>query len=110
MIWQFVPAGIVTPDNVMEVAPVTAVSTADEAPQLAWVAGDELLTVTSGGRLSTMEKFVRFVSAGADILILNLEFPPGAMVSGDNDLFAEIPAPTVYTLTGAEADIPFVTP
>lgn len=96
MIWQFVPAGIVAPDNVMEVAPVTAVST-DEAPQLARVAGDELLTVTPGGRLSTMEKFVRFVSAGADILILNLEFPPGAMVPGENDLFAEMPAPTVYT-------------
>lgn len=80
----------------MEVAPVTAVST-DEVPQLSCVAGDELLTVTSGGRLSTMEKFVRFVSAGADILILNLEFPSGAMIPGENDLSAEIPAPTVYT-------------
>ena len=80
----------------MEVAPVTAVST-DEVPQLSCVAGDELLTVTPGGRLSTMEKFVRFVSAGADILILNLEFPSGAMIPGENDLFAEIPAPTVYT-------------
>lgn len=93
----------------MEVAPVTAVST-DEPPQLLRVAGDELLMVTSGGRLSTTAKFVRFVSAGADILILNLEFSPGAMVAGENDLFAETPAPTVYTLTGAEADIPFVTP
>lgn len=80
----------------MEVAPVTAVST-DEVPQFSCVAGDELLMVTSGGRLSTMEKFVRFVSAGADILILNLEFPPGAMIPGENDLPAEIPAPTVYT-------------
>ena len=96
MIWQVVLAGIVAPDNVMEVAPVTAVST-DEVPQLSCVAGDELLTVTFGGRLSTMEKFVRFVSAGADILILNLEFPSGAMIPGENDLFAEIPAPTVYT-------------
>ena len=91
----------------MEVAPVTAVST-DEVPQLLCVAGDELLTVTFCGRLSTMEKFVRFESAGADILILNLEFPPGAMIPGENDLFAEIPAPTVYTRTCAEADNPFV--
>ena len=82
------------PDKVSEVAPVTAVST-DEAPQLLRVAGDELLMVTFGGRLSTMAKFVRFVSAGADILILNLEFPPRAMVAGENDLFAEIPTPTV---------------
>ena len=80
----------------MEVVPVTAVSTA-EVPQLFSVAGAELLTVTCGGRLSTMEKFVRFESAGADILILNLEFPPGVMSPGENDLFAEIPAPTVYT-------------
>ena len=59
------------------------------------VAGDELLMVTFGGRLSTMETFVRSVSAGAEILILNLEFPPVAMVAGENDLFAEIPAPAV---------------
>lgn len=71
---------------------MTAVST-DEAPQLLCAAGDELLMVTFGGRLSTMVKFVRFVSAGAEILILNLEFPPGAIVAGENDLFAETPAP-----------------
>ena len=109
MIWQVVPAGIVAPDNVMEIAPVTAVST-DEAPQLFSVAGAELLMVTFGGRLSTMAKFVRFVSAGADILILNLEFPPGAMVVGENDLLAEIPVPTVYTAICAEAANPFVMP
>lgn len=93
----------------MEVAPVTAVST-DEPPQLFSVAGDELLMVTSGGRLSTRAKFVRFVSAGADILILNLEFSPGAMVAGENDLFAETPAPNGYTRTCPKADNPFVMP
>lgn len=76
----------------MEVAPVTAVNT-DEPPQLLCVAGVELLMVTSGGRLSIMLKFVRFVSAGAVILILNLEFPPETMVAGKNDLFASTPAP-----------------
>ena len=109
MIRQLVPAEIVAPDKVMEVAPVTAVSVA-EPPQLLRVAGDELLMVTFGGRLSTMAKFVRLVSAGAVMLRDRFEFPPGVIVTGKKDLLAEIPAPTVYTLTGAEADIPFVTP
>ena len=104
-----VPAEIVAPDKVMEVAPVTAVSVA-EPPQFVCVAGDELLMVTLGGRLSTMAKFVRFVSAGALMLRVKFEFPPGVIVTGKKDLLAEIPAPAVYTLTGAEADIPFVTP
>ena len=76
LIWQVAPAAIVPFVNVIEVAPVTAVSTA-LAPQLFCDAGVELLTVTSGGRLSTMEKFVRSVSSGAEILMRNREFPPG---------------------------------
>jgi hypothetical protein len=77
----------------MEVAPVTAVKTA-EAPQLFWVPGEELLIVTLGGRLSIMEKFVRSVSAGAGMLILNREFSPAEMLEGEKDLFAVNPAPT----------------
>ena len=76
------------------VAPVTAVSMA-EAPQLGEaVAGDELLTVTLGGRLSVIEKFVRSVSGGAEILILNLEFSPAKIVAGLKDLFPPMPVPT----------------
>ena len=95
--------------NEMEVAPVTAVSTA-AGPQLLRVAGDELLIVTFGGRLSTMEKFVRAVSAGAGMLILNLELPPGEIVEGEKDLFAEIPAPNRMIRTRAEAGNTFVIP
>ena len=48
-IWQVVPARMVPFVSVMLAAPVTAVMTA-ELPQLVCVAGEELLTVTSGGR------------------------------------------------------------
>ena len=95
--------------SVMDVAPVTAVITAD-SPQPWCVAGEELLTVTFGGRLSTMEKFVRFVSAGAEMRILSREFSPANMISGENDLLAPMPAPGRYTHTRAEAGRPFVMP
>jgi hypothetical protein len=45
----------------------------------------ELLTVTPAGRLSVIEKLVRFVSLGAKISILNRELPPTAMEEGEND-------------------------
>ena len=76
LIWQVAPAEIVPFVSEIEVAPVTAVITAED-PQLFCVAGEELLTVTPGGRLSTIEKFVRSVSSGAEILIRKREFPPG---------------------------------
>ena len=79
--------------RVTEVAPVRAVIVAEE-PQFSCVAGEELLTVTLGGRLSTIEKFVRSVSAGAGMLILSLEFSPARMLSGSKDLLAAIPPPT----------------
>ena len=96
-------------DNVTVVPPVVAVMT-EEAPQLLCVAGEELLIVTSAGRSSTMEKLVRSVSGGAVILIRKRELAPGRMVAGENDLFDETPPPTVYTLTFAEAGMPFVIP
>jgi hypothetical protein len=96
-------------DSVIDVAPVTAVSTEPE-PQLVVVAGCELLIVTLAGRLSTIEKFVRLVSAGALMLIRKREFSPGRMVAGENDLLDNIPPPAGYTSTRAEAGIPFVTP
>ena len=68
--------------KVIVVAPVIAVNIA-EAPQFGEaVAGDELLTVIFGGRRSVIEKLVRPVSLGAVMLIRNLEFSPGRMVSG----------------------------
>ena len=78
--------------KVMEVPPVSALSTAEE-PQLLCVAGEELLIVTSAGRLSTMEKFVRSVSAGAEMVIRNREFSPERIVVGENDFLAETPLP-----------------
>ena len=78
--------------SVIDVAPVTALKVA-ELPQLLNVAGDELLTVTFAGKLSTMEKLVRSVSRGAGMLILILEFSPGKIVEGEKDLVAGIPLP-----------------
>ena len=49
LIWQVVPARMVPPVKDTESAPVTDVIVAVE-PQLLCVAGEELLTVTSGGR------------------------------------------------------------
>jgi hypothetical protein len=57
-----------------------------------------------------MEKFVKAVSAGAGMLILNLELPPGEIVEGEKDLFAEILAPSLMIRTCAEAGSPFVIP
>jgi hypothetical protein len=109
VIWQVVPAGIVPFVNVMVVAPVSAVNSED-VPQLFVVAGDELLTVTFAGRVSVIEKFVRLVSAGAVMLMRKREFSPARMVAGENDLLADIPAPSAYTVTFADAPSPLVTP
>ena len=79
-------------------------------PQFVCVAGDELLTVTVGGRLSVMVKFVRAVSPGAVILIRNREFSPARIVEGEKDLLPLIPPPSVYTLMRADAPKPFVIP
>lgn len=109
MIRQVEPAEIVPLVKVMDVAPVTAVRTEDP-PQLLRVAGDELLIVTFGGSSSTMEKLVRAVSPGAVILIVNCEFSPARIVAGENDLFALMPVPALYTRTRAVAPNPFVMP
>lgn len=92
------------------VPPVTAVRTAD-APQLADTDGAvELLIVTFAGRLSTKEKLVRFESAGAVMVIVNLEFSPGWIVAGTKLFWAPTPAPAVYMVTGALAGSTFVIP
>jgi hypothetical protein len=75
-----------------EVAPVTAVKTGD-APQPLVVAGVELLMVTFAGRLSVSVKFVKAVSAGAIMLIRNLELAPGTIDVGLKPLVPVIPAP-----------------
>ena len=68
----------------MEVAPVTAVNTAP-APQPLVDAGVELLIVILGGRLSTIEKFVRALSPGAKMSTRSRVLPPGLIVVGEND-------------------------
>jgi len=79
----------------IEVAPVVAVNTrGGVGPQPAEAtAGVELLIVSPAGRLSVIEKFVRSVSPGAVISILNLELPPAGMEAGANDLAAKISLP-----------------
>ncbi len=57
-----------------------------------------------------MTKLVSSVSPGAVMLIVNLEFSPGAIVDGENDLLAEMPLPARYTRTRAVAEIPLVIP
>ncbi len=89
----------------MEVAPVGALNTSGGvAPQP--VGGVELLTVTPAGRLSVSEKFVRLVSLGAKMSILNLELLPAAMVEGENDLTPVTSVPLILTLALAGSRFP----
>ena len=93
----------------MEAAPVVAVNrSGGAAPQSLVSGGVELLMVKPAGRLSTMEKFVRSVSPGAVISILNLELPPAAILEGENDLIPNISAPV--TVKVAVIGRPFPTP
>jgi hypothetical protein len=81
----------------MEVAPVGAVNTSGGVgPQSVSAGGVELLTVTPAGKLSVIETFVRFVSLGAKMSILNLGLPPASIVEGENDL---MPATSVLVTT-----------
>ena len=65
-------------------------------PQPVTAGGVELLTVIPAGKLSVIEKFVRFVSLGANISILKRELPPASIVEGENDL---MPATSVLVTT-----------
>jgi hypothetical protein len=100
LIRQRVPARMVPLVREMEVAPVMAVNTAP-APQPLVEAGVELLIVTLGGRLSTIEKFVRFVSPGAKMSILKRELPPGVIVEGENVFIPVSSDPAIETLAFA---------
>jgi hypothetical protein len=66
----------------------------------------ELLTATPEGRLSVTEKFVRFVSLGAKISILNLELPPTAIDEGENDFIAASSVPLTITWAFAGRGLP----
>ena len=90
---HWAPAAIVPLVRVITPVPVTAVRVAP-VPQLVTFGPCELLITTPAGRLSVSEKFVRAVSAGARIFILNLELPPTSIVEGLKDLSAVIPEPT----------------
>ena len=93
----------------IEVAPAVAVSTSGGvAPQPFVVGAVELLTVKPAGRLSVIEKFVRFVSPGAKISIRNLELPPGAILEGENDFIPVTSIPAMVTLSVAGR--PLLTP
>ena len=89
----------------MEVAPVGALSTA-AAPQPVTAAGVELLTVTPLGSGSVTEKFVKSVSLGAKMSILNLEFPPTGMLDGLNVFTPETSVPLTVTLAFAAVRLP----
>jgi hypothetical protein len=65
-----------------------------------------LLTVIPAGRLSSSEKFVRFVSVGALIMILNLALPPAAMDEGEKDLDASRSVPSTVTVVVAGRKFP----
>ena len=70
--------------------------------------GVELLTVTPAGRLSLIEKFVRSVSLGAKMSILNLEFSPARIVEGENDLIpaTSVPLTITFPVTGRRLPMP----
>ena len=70
------------------------------------VGGVELLTVTPAGRLSVSEKFVRFVSLGAKMSILNRELPPMTTEEGEKDLIPATSAPLTITLAFAGPWLP----
>lgn len=55
----------------------------------------------SFGRSSRKEKFDKFVSLGAVTLILSLEFPPGDIEAGKNDLLPITLVPAIVTLAFA---------
>ena len=76
------------------------------APQPVIVGGVELLTVTPEGRLSVIEKFVRFVSLGATISIRSLELPPTGIVEGENDFLTDTSVPLTVTLALAGDKLP----
>jgi len=89
----------------MDVAPVGAFNVA-AAPQPVTAGGVELLTVTPAGRGSVTEKFVRFVSLGAKMSILNREFPPTGMLEGKNVFTPETSVPLTATLALAADRLP----
>ena len=108
-ILQLCPARIKPFVREIEVAPVVAVSMSGGVAPQPFVAGAvELLTVKPAGRLSVIEKFVRFVSPGAKISMRNLEFPPGAILEGENDLIPVTSTPETVTLS--VAGLPLLTP
>lgn len=76
------------------------------APQPVIAGGVELLAVTPTGRLSVTEKFVRSVSLGAKMSILNLELPPATMEAGENDFAANTSMPLIVTLAFAGSRLP----
>jgi hypothetical protein len=93
----------------MDVPPAGADNTSGGvAPQPEVEGAVELLMVTPAGKLSITEKFVRFVSPGALMVIRNLELLPAAMVAGENDFEANKSVPR--TVTGAVDCRGFPTP
>ena len=93
--------------NETEVAPVGAVNTSGGvAPQPVIAGGVELLIVTPAGRLSVIEKLVRFVSLGAKRSILNRELPPNAIEEGENDFIPATSVPLTVTLAFAGRKLP----
>jgi hypothetical protein len=91
----------------MELAPVGAVNTSGGVdPQPVSDGGVELLTVTPAGRLSVIEKLVRFVSLGAKMSILNLELPPASIVDGEKDLMPDMSVLVTTTFAFAERRFP----
>ena len=75
-------------------------------PQPVIAGGVELLIATPAGRLSVTEKFVRFVSFGAKISILNRELPPNAMEEGENDFNPATSVPLIVTVAFAGRELP----
>ena len=93
--------------NETEVAPVGAVNTSGGvAPQPEIAGGVELLIVTPAGRLSVIEKLVRFVSLGAKRSILNRELPPNAIEEGENDFIPATSVPLTVMLAFAGRKLP----
>jgi len=72
-----------------------------EVPQFVNGAAVEFVMVTPGGSSSLTLRFVRSVSLGAVIMILNLESVPAEMEDGENAFVPARLVPLIFTLAVA---------
>ena len=105
---QRVPMAMVPPVREIVVPFVGAFNTGGGVvPQPETAGAVELLMITPAGRGSVTEKFVRVVSPGAKISILNRELLPAVIVAGVNDFMPVTSVPLItFTMEVAAVRLP----